>query len=190
MEWSSVDWVGTALCLWHSKRFEKWQRLEKGGEAHENRFLVFMILLEYIMSKESGIPSFNNREEISHPDFITFSIRNFEFCYKMKKKELMDSHKSLIKRNLFCIVSVQFNSVTQSCPILCNPMDCSTLGFPVHHRLLDLTQAPVYRVGDAIQQSYSLSSPSPPASNPSQHQGLFQWVNSSHEVAKVLEFQL
>ena len=190
MEWSSVDWVGTALCLWHSKRFEKWQRLEKGGEAHENRFLVFMILLEYIMSKESGIPSFNNREEISHPAFIIFSIRNFEFCYKMKKKELMDSHKSLIKRNLFCIVSVQFNSVTQSCPILCNPMDCSTPGLPVHHQLPEFTQTHFHWVSDAIQQSNPLSSPSPPAFNLSQHQGLFQGVSSSHQVAKVLELQL
>ena len=83
------------LRLWHSKRFEKWQWLEKGGEAHENRFLVFMILLEYIMSKESGIPSFNNREEISHLAFIIFSIKNFEFCYKMKKKKslwILTSH--------------------------------------------------------------------------------------------------
>ena len=190
MEWSSVVWVGTALCWWHSKRFEKWQRLEKGREAHENRFLVFMILLEYIMSKESGIPSFNNREEISHPDFITFSIRNFEFCYKMKKKELMDSHKSLIKRNLFCIVSVQFNSVTQSCPILCNPMDCSTPGLPVHHQHLEFTQTYVHWVSDAIQPSHPLSSPSAPAFNLFQHQSLFKWVSSSHQVSKVLEFQL
>ena len=84
----------------------------------------------------------------------------------------------------------QFSSVPQSCPTLCDPMDCSMPGLPVHHQLPELSQTPVHRVGDAIQPSHPLSSPSPPAPNPSQHQGLFQWVNSSHEVAKVLEFQL
>ena len=86
--------------------------------------------------------------------------------------------------------SVQFSSVAQSCPTLCNPMNHSTPGLPVHHQLLKSTQTHVHRVGDAIRPSHPLSSPSPPAPNPSQHQGLFQWVNSSHEVAKVLEFQL
>ena len=83
----------------------------------------------------------------------------------------------------------QFSSVTQTCLTLCNPMNCSTAGLPVHHQLPEFTQTHVHRVGDAIQPSHLLSSPSPPAPNPSQHQGLFQWVNSSHEVAKGLEFQ-
>ena len=86
--------------------------------------------------------------------------------------------------------SVQSSSVAQSCPTLCDPMNCSTPGLPVHHQLLEFTQTHVHQVSDAIQPSHPLSSPSPPAPNPSQHQGLFQWVNSSHEVAKVLEFQL
>ena len=84
----------------------------------------------------------------------------------------------------------QFSSVTQLCPTRCNPMNRSTLGLPVHHQLPEFTQTHVHRVGDAIQPSHPLSSPSPPAPNPSQHQGLFQWVSASHEVAKVLEFQL
>ena len=84
----------------------------------------------------------------------------------------------------------QFSSVTQSCPTLCDPMDCSTPGFPVHHQLLEIAQIHVYRVSDAIQLSHPLSSPSPPAFSLSQHQGLFQWVSSPHQVAKVLEFQL
>ena len=84
----------------------------------------------------------------------------------------------------------QFSSVTHSCRTLCNPMNCSTPGLPVHHQLPEFTQTHVHRVSDAIQPSHPLSSPSPPAPNPSQNQGLFQWVNSSHEVAKVLEFQL
>ena len=86
--------------------------------------------------------------------------------------------------------SVQFSSVTQSCPTLWDPMNHSTPGLPVHHQLPEFTQTHVHRVSDAIQPSHPLSSPSPPALNPSQHQSLFQWVNSLHEVAKVLEFQL
>ena len=82
--------------------------------------------------------------------------------------------------------SLQFTSVAQSCPTLCDPMNCSTPGLPVP----ESTQTHVHRVGDVIQPSHPLSSSSPPAPNPSQHQDLFQWVNSSHEVAKVLEFQL
>ena len=83
-----------------------------------------------------------------------------------------------------------FSSVSQSCPILCNPMDSSTPGFPVHHKLPEFTQTHVHGVGDAIQPSHPLLSLSPPAFSPSQHQGLFKWVGSSHQVAKVQEFQL
>ena len=86
--------------------------------------------------------------------------------------------------------SFQFSSVTQSCPTLCDPMNRSTPGLPVHHQLPEFTQTHIHRVSDAIQPSHPLSSPSPPAPNHPQHQGLLQWVNSSHEVAKVLEFQL
>ena len=87
-------------------------------------------------------------------------------------------------------MGIQFSLVTQSCPTLCNPMNHSTPGLPVHHHLPEFTQTHVHRVCDAIQPSYPQSSPSPPAPHPSQHQSLFQWVNSSHEVAKVLEFKL
>ena len=86
--------------------------------------------------------------------------------------------------------SVQFSSVAQSCLTLCDPMNRSTPGLPVHHQLPEFTQTHAHLVGDAIQPSHPLLSPSPPAPNPSQHQGLFQRVSSSHEVAKVLEFQL
>ena len=97
---------------------------------------------------------------------------------------------------LYCISSfpyqntLQFSLVAQLCPTLCDPMNCSTPGLPVHHQLPEFTQTHVHRVSDAIQPSHPLSSPSPPAPNPSQHQSLFQRVNYSHEVAKVLEFQL
>ena len=81
--------------------------------------------------------------------------------------------------------SVQFSSVAQSCSTLCNPMDCRMPGLPVHCQLLEFTQTHVHWVGDAIQPSHPLSSLSPPALNLSQHQGLFKWVSSSHQVAKV-----
>ena len=90
--------------------------------------------------------------------------------------------------NISC--SVQVSSVAESYPTLCDPMNRSTPGLPVHHQLPEFTQTHVHRVSEAIQPSHPLSSPSPPAPNPSQHQGLFQWVNPLHEVAKVLEFQL
>ena len=86
--------------------------------------------------------------------------------------------------------SVSFSLVTQLCPTLCDPMDCSAPGLPVHHQLPEFTQTHVHSVGDAIQPSHTLSSPSPPALNLSQHQGLFKWVSSWHQVDKVLEFQL
>ena len=86
--------------------------------------------------------------------------------------------------------SVQFSLVAQSCLALCDPMDYSTPGFPVHHQLPEVAQIQVHQVGDAIQPSHPLLSPSPPAFNHSQNQGLFKWVSSSHQVAKVLELQL
>jgi len=91
---------------------------------------------------------------------------------------------------LIYVLFIQFSSVTQSCPTLWDPMNRSMPGLPVHHKLPEFTQTHVHWVGDAIQPSYPLWSPSPPSLNLSQHQGLFKWVSSSHEVAKVLEFQL
>ena len=87
-------------------------------------------------------------------------------------------------------ISIIFSSVAQSCPILCDPMDCSMPSFPVHYQLPELTQTHVHRVGDAIQPYNPLLSPSSPTLNLSQHQGLFQWVSYSHQMARVLEFQL
>ena len=86
--------------------------------------------------------------------------------------------------------SVQFSSVAQLCLTLCEPMDCSMPGLAVHHQLPEFTQTHVHWVSDAIQPSHPLSSPCPPAFNLSQHQGLFKWVSSLHQVVKALEFQL
>ena len=102
--------------------------------------------------------------------------RWFLYCWATRKALLKDS--------------VQFSSVAQPCLTLCDPMNRSTPGLPVHHQLPEFTQTHIHRVSDAIQPSHHGSSPSPPAPNLSQHQGIFQWVNSSSEVPKVLELQL
>ena len=87
-------------------------------------------------------------------------------------------------------MEISVSSVAQSCPTLHDPVNRSTPGLPVHYQLPEFTQTHVHQVSDAIQPSHPLSSPSPPAPNPRQYQSLFQWANSSHEMAKVLEFQL
>ena len=118
--------------------------------------------------------------------------------WKYNDPKPMGCNKSSSKREVYTNTilsqeirsSVQFGSVAQLCPTLCHPMNHSTLGLPVHHQLPEFTQTHVHQLHDAIQPSHPLSFSSPPAPSPSQHQSLFQWVNSSHQVAKVLEFQL
>ena len=105
--------------------------------------------------------------------------------YRSHSFTLKLGHKSNIKYKYS-----QFSSVAQSCPTICDPMDCSTPGLPVHHQPPDFTQAHVHWVSYAIQPSHPLLPPSPPSFNLSQHQGLFKRVSSSHQVAKVLEFKL
>ena len=109
--------------------------------------------------------------------------------YLLPQIYIVNIDKKVLKRILANYFSVQFSSVAQSCPTFCDPMNCSTPGLPVHHQLPEFTQTHV-RVGDAIKTSCLLLSPSSTAPNLSQHQSLFQRVNSSHQVAKELEFQL
>jgi len=97
-------------------------------------------------------------------------------------------HRYRFLKSLFTLINLQFSSVAQSCPILCNPVYCSTPGFPVHHQLPELSQTHVHWVGDMIQPSHPMPSPSP-TFNHFQHQGLFQWVRSLHQVTNVLELQ-
>ena len=104
---------------------------------------------------------------ISSSNFLILSLG-----FSMYSIILSANRESFISFLIFS--SVQFSSVTQLCPTLCDPMNCSTPVFPVHHQLPEFTQTHVHRVSDAIQPSYPLSSPSPPAPNPSQHQSLFQ----------------
>ena len=115
----------------------------------------------------------------------SFAILNFLLGWNNSEFLGISSSQKFLRIFQFCKkIMIQFSSVTQSCLTLCNPMNRSTSGLPVHHQLPEFIQTHVYWVSDAIQPSHPLSSPSPPAPNPSQHQSLFQWVNSSHEVAK------
>ena len=115
----------------------------------------------------------------------------FLFCCHLPKDCRQEIRiLEILNFSLFNPLLSLFSSVTWSCLTLCNPTNHSTSGLPVHHQLLESTQTHVHWVGDAIQSSHPLLSPFPPALNLSQHQGLFKWVSSSHEVAKVLEFQL
>ena len=126
---------------------------------------------------------------------VTKHLMRAQFCQafwqlnrKYRTMITCDLFKSL---SLFICVSVQFSSVQLLSRVrLCNPMNRSTPGLPVHHQLQEFTQTHVHWVSDAIQPSYPLSSPSPPALSLSQNQGLLKWVSSSHQMAKVLEFQL
>ena len=128
--------------------------------------------------------------------FLPFTLENF--CCLIFPKHLFffcSHHYSFLKSLpieffFFSWYPVQFSSVAQLCLTLCDPMNHSTPGLPVHHQLPEFTQTLVHWVGDAIWPPDPLSSSSPPAFSLSQHQGLFKWVNSSHQVAKILEFQL
>ena len=114
------------------------------------------------------------------------STASHVFLFALTARRLNSNLKSA--SSYYVRPDVQFSSVTQLCPALCNPMDCSTPDLPVYHQLPELTQTHVHWVGDAIQPSHPLSFPSPPAFNLSQHQGLFKWVSSSHQVAKYWSF--
>ena len=129
--------------------------------------------------------AFNFPESGSFPMSQLFALRD--------QRIAAFTSASVLRQNiqgLFPFSAVQFSSVAQSCPTLCDPMNRSTPGLPVHHHLPEFTQTHVHRVSDAIQPSLPLSSPFPSPHNPSQHQSLCQRVNSLHEVTKVLEFQL
>ena len=138
------------------------------------------------MSIESVIPS--SHLILCHPLLHLPSIRVFsnELALHIRWPKYWSFSFSISPSN----ESVHFSSVAQSWLTLCDPMDCSTPSLPVHHQLSELTQTHIRWASDAIQPSHPLLSPSPPAFNLSQHQGLFKWVSSLHQVAIVLEFQL
>ena len=126
------------------------------------------------------MPSINSvRRKMNMLKMVLIGTLTWKFCSSLYKKTF--TRRSLQEGHLF--------SSVQSCLTLCDPMGCRMPGFPVHHQLPQLAQTHVHWVGEAIQPSHPVLSPSPPAFNLSQHQGLFQWVSSSHQVARVLEVQ-
>ena len=129
------------------------------------------------------------KSRISHffPPLLTSLLCTFSNPHSLS---LTDYDHTIILLDESSVFYIQFSSVAQSCLTLWDPMNCSMPGLPVHHQLPESTQTHVHWVDDAIQPSHPLLSPFPPALNLSQHQGLFKWVSSSHQVAKVLEFQL
>ena len=136
------------------------------------------------MSFLEKVKGFVDGDEINNVSILW--VRKQRLKYLSKVTWLV---RARIENRHFSLSSVQCSSSVQ-CLTLCDPMDCSMPGLPVHHQLLEFTQTHVHWVSDAIQPSHSLSSPSPPALNLSQHQGLYKWVSSSHQVARVLESQL
>ena len=151
------------------------RKLEKNSKKFLN--VTYFFPNKYFQMKKKKL-CFYNSTSLGSGSGILSIFNTCCICYWHFQKQ---QHNSGLK--------YQFSSVAQSCPTLYNPMDCSTPGFPVHHQFLGLAQIHAHQVGDAIQISCALSSPSP-AFNLFQHQGLFQLVSSSHQVAKVLELQL
>ena len=139
---------------------------------------------EYIQKKVS-------QRDIYTPMFIVALFIIAKIWQQPKCPSINDWIKKILNIYIYMIcISVPFSSVTQSRPTLCDPMDCSTQGFPVHHQLPELAQTHGHQVSDAIQPSHSLSSLSLTAFKLSRHEGLFKWVISSHQVAKGLTLQL
>ena len=179
----------TALTIWTfvdkviSLLFNTLSRFVTAFLPRTGNFMPAVTVCSDFGAQENMTVSLSVCHEVMGPDamILVFSVLSFKPAFSFSF--------TFIKR-LFSSSSVQFSSVTQSCPTLCDPMDYSPPGLPVHHQLLEFTQTHVHWVGDAIQPSHPLSSPSPSASNHSQPQGLFKSVSSSHRVGKVLDFQL
>ena len=139
--------------------------IQKDHETYFKKYLLeyngFTVLVSSVYQSESVIHRQITLFQILLPCKSLQSIEESSLCYRVGPHQLSISYISV-------------SSVTQSCPTLCDPMNCSTPGLPVHHQLLEFTQTHVHQVRDAIQPSHPLSSPSSPAPNPSQHQKLFQ----------------
>ena len=177
------SWSSNTLATWweeltHWERSWCWESLKAGGEGNNRGWddwmtsptrwtWVWVSSGSWQWTGKPGVLQPMGSQRVGH-DWVTDLMHTFGA--------------------LFCMY--QFSSVAQSCLTLCDPMDCSIVGFPAHHQLLELSQTHVHRVSYAIQPSHPLSIPWPPAFKLSQHQDLFQWVSSLHQVAKVLEFQL
>ena len=154
----------------------------------EQLFLLFSFLfvIVFLMSRFWW---YNTASNVHHKLIYDISLTSVISISRLTQVQFHHIKMwSLISRQW--LEKCQFSSVAQSYPAVCNPMNCSMPGSPVHHQFPEPTQTHVHRVGGAIQPSHLPSSPSPPIVNLSQYQGLFQWVLSTHQVAKVLELPL
>ena len=193
--WNSNTLATSCEELTHLKRPWCWERLKAGGDGDDKGWDGWMASLtqwtwvwvdsgSWWWTGRPGVLWFMGSKRVGH-DWVTELKKSH---YWVLVIFLWENNKG--RKNTNESSSVQYSSVAQSCLTLCDPMDCSMPGSPVFHQLLELAQTHVRWVSDAIPPSHLLSSPSPPAFSLSQHQGLFHWVSSSRQVAKVLELQL
>ena len=190
--WNELNWVlfsgvfkRVSFCFWMFLCFLWRRRMFCEWFLHIFKQVYFSLLF-FILLVSFPVNSFSVLSFIVFLKVICWFLAGKPFLPPTPDKDGLFSFPLSIMI-FFFYNYVGFSSVAQLCPTLC---DCSIPGFPVHHQLLELAQTHIHWVGDAIQPSCPLSSSSPPAFNLSQHQGLFQWVGSSHQVVKVLEFQL
>ena len=155
---------------WDRESF--WHRHQKGdGECPPS-----LVLARELYTFSIGYYS-KSKECLKFVKVLPDPCPEFTFQDDRINQKVLKKEKHVLKQDTLLLCYFQFSSVAQSCPTLCDPMNCSTPGLPVHHQPPEFTQAHVHWVGDATQPSHPLLSPSPPAPNPSQHQSLFQWVN-------------
>ena len=153
-------------------------------------FLSHLFIMSFFSTKTSTVSLWLQEKFLKHGCQVSW-LSGSDTISRHLKLFFLPKTCILAKWSVNCTLNFSsVSSVAQSCLTLCDPMNRRTPGLPVHLQLPEFTQTHFHWVGDAIQPSHPLSSPSPPAPNPSQHQSFCQWVNSSHEVAKVLEFQL
>jgi len=185
--WRTNSFENTLILEEMEGRRRKWQQKMRWWDGITNLMDMSLgKLWELVMDREPGVLQSMGSQRVGH-NWTT--ELNWTESYIFSDTKIGTNSLSWAY-SVFSVAHLMFSSAIQSCPTLCDPMNCSMPGLPVHHQLPESTQTHVYWVGDAIQLSYPLSSPSPPVLNLSQHQCLFKWVSSSHQVAKVLEFQL
>ena len=163
----------------HAESFNKWKKKKKAKATTEIEVRLDSEM-EWNPNRLELLRNYygSSIQLVSMPRIISVISVIYIYIFGLKTLEIFFSKTQTV------FSSVQLLSHVW----LCHPMNHSMPGLPIHHQLPESTQTYVHCVGDAIQPSHPLPSPSPPAPNPSQHQGLFQWVSSSHQVAKVLEY--